>query len=80
MKLGANRGLYKKNTSVSSIQWMICWWPKTHVDERNPSSKDKVWFLCSSSKLISQLTCAPSRFYASTAESQVKQSIRRYKL
>ncbi len=50
--------------------------------EKCPSCKGKVWFLCSSPKLISHLTGAPSRndIKPWTAESQVKQGVRRYKL
>ncbi len=61
IKLGANGGFTKISKSAGSIQRMICWWPKTRGDERKcPSCKCRVRFLCSSPKLISQLTGAPS--------------------
>ncbi len=55
----------KISKSVCSIKWMISWWPKPVVmkgrHKKCPSFGRKIQFLCSSPRLISKLTGAPSR-------------------
>ncbi len=87
MKLGANGGFTKISKSAGSIQRMICWWPKTRGDERKPWKVSKLQRLGSVRMLIFQThlptnKCSKSWwcFKPWTAESQVKQSVRRYKL
>ena len=79
MPLGAKGGYTKKIKSVGFIQQMICCWPKTRGDEKEshekcPSSKGTVQFLWSSSKIISQLTSAPSCDDASSRREQNSKS------
>ncbi len=39
MKLGSIVDSIKISKSAGSIQWIICWWPKTCGDERKPHEK-----------------------------------------
>ncbi len=87
MKLRANAGFTKISKSASSIQRMICWWPKTHGDERKPWKVSTLQRQRAVPMLISQAHLPTNRCFKSrrcvkpwTAESHVKQGVRRYKL
>ncbi len=87
MKLGTNGGITKNSKILGSIQQMICWWTKTCGDERKPWKVSKLQRQGLVPMLISQAHLPTKRCSKLqqcvklwTAESQVKQGVRRYKL
>ncbi len=85
MKLGTNGGFKKISKSAGSDYLLVSEDPSVVMKEsheKSPSCKGRVRFLCSSPKLISQITGAPLQQCVKTwtAESQVKQGVKRYKL
>ena len=85
MKLGTNGGFTKISKSAGSDDLLVSEDPSVVMKEGHekcPSCKGRVRFLCSSPKLISQITGAPLQQCVKTwtAESQVKQGVKRYKL
>ena len=87
MQLGANGSFMKISKSAGSMQWMICWWSKTRGDERKPWKVSKLQRQGPVPMLISQAHLPTNKCSKSqrcvrpwTAESQVKQGVRRFKL
>ena len=70
MKLGSIVDSIKISKSAGSIQWIICWWPKTCGDEGKPHEK------CPSCKRQGPVPMLIS----SSSRRCVKQGVRRYKL